>query len=299
MRENVDLTKYLYQDGIENIEKLEKMRSCERKEYIEKMAIINTKKVFMDKEDEMLSLINVGTIRDNEGNILRYIDLNTGEGIKIIEESKLSEVRMIPYFRRYLTLLMDKYYKKYNNIVFNHEKNYVSFDCLKCNNGNYFSYYIEFPLNGYMNIYDNDYYKYERRYTNVFAQDKNIDDDENGYSASAYLTYHKLDAFYGEENGCCKIFNIECQKKKILCKYLDGAYIIDIDGNVKFFSSHLEAQLCIRKELIDNKFVTEENIDEVMEPFFKMINTYIETDFKNEKTKELRFINGLSSQKKY
>ena len=49
------------------------------------------------------------------------------------------------------------------------------------------SYYNEFPLNGYMNIYDNDYYKYERRYTSVFAQDKNIDDDNNYYCKNHFI----------------------------------------------------------------------------------------------------------------
>ena len=285
MKINKDLTKYFYKEGKENLEKLQKMTPEEREEFYKRNSIINKQRVFVDKDDEMLEIFNVGTIRKEDGSISTYIDLTTGEKLEKVGSDVLDKIKDIPHFNKVLCLIEGRYYKSYNNIAFSHIDNCLFVDKLKSNNGIYFNYFVQFP---HSDLRD-EYYNREKRCMSIDAVNE---DNKEDYSLEANFSYIDLDLFSSDNNGCSKIINIDCQGKRISCKSLYDVFVVSVDDQVKIYSSWLVAKHFIKQEIIDDKFVTEENIEEVMKPLFKMIESYIQKDFKKEKALELKFING-------
>ena len=293
MKEDRNLTKYLYMEDIRNIKKLQSMSLEERKEFYIKNENINRNVVYNDKQDEMFSLIDIYTHRDSAGNILGYFDCETSSVVGKVSEDKLNEIKNIPCFRRNIDLFRKYYYNPRTGILFSHDDNILYVHDMNCVNQHYIEYNIQFPPLLTYNDMDSPSYMQERQSVKIYYSDA-TKENKIDFELKAYLSYHNLDDFTYDNNGDIRITNIDCptidgKKYEFSFKRLGNVCLF---GNVQY--DNLDHAMADMKYALTQFYscLNSDSIEKVIKPLIDMMDKYYTKDFDKEKTHELFFVGG-------
>ena len=305
MRENEDLTKYLYaengdieRDGIRNMN-LEDTQHW-YKEHIE----INENLISQHKSDEMYNMLGIGTIRNSDGEIIKFYNLEDNTLIQKLSECTIAGLENAPKSAR-------KYYENRENEKYRYyipKKNMflwsmgytgdAGYTSLNVIDGYNWTVLVHYPSNGFR-YNDGSSYFNERRYFYLYISDAKTGKTQT--MLKVYLNYHDLYVFSNDVPECCKIIKFEIRDsedkeiKEIVCRFIADTFIVTVDDNKLLINSVDELERIVISELIESNNKLNKNIFDDPNSFeilFNEINSYINRDFRTEKDHERNFING-------
>ena len=223
-------------------------------------------------EDKMLSVIDVGMNKDELGN-KSYTDLVTGEKVMFISDCEASKFINAPQIYKRMYKRGESFYISSKNTILSYMKNHINMFSLNNNDKYYYSYMISFPSTIETNHHD-------RR--TIMAEAVDATTDKKVYNLIGELGNYKIDPSIYYYEGDIKSIKIKSSGKDIKCAVIDGTYIINVNGNKRVYNSLLEVETYLKAVLIDNEYVTVSNVNQVMEPLFKLIDSYMNVDSKDK-----------------
>lgn len=306
MRETEDLTKYLYsENGDEKYDKVMEMDLDDRRRWYQDHKRINQDVVSQHKSDEMHNMLGLGTIRDLNGEVIIYYDLDDNTLIKKLSQCKIEGLENAPRaVKRIYNSKEDRedyYYIPNKNRIFSSlGRNGVCFYSLNTINDYYWYVSVQYPA--YSFSANDSYYENERRHLILNISD--VKTDCMIAELIVDLCYCDMHIFSYDTQDSCKIIKFDIinsnDKKQIICRYIADTFIVDVDNQRRVVKSVNDLESLVIWEFFRSNRELKTDVQKDPNSFsviFNEIRAYLNKDFRTEKEKEEEFILGYSLKK--
>ncbi len=215
--------------------------------------------------NDMFSVIGV-KLNESDNNTL-YTDLFSGDKLRQLKDIDSSIFTNAPTVYKRMYEKNEKFYVTNKNLIFSHMKNHLNMFSLNNNGNYYYSYMIAYPSS----------IKADAK-TTVMIEAIDATNNKKVYNLIGKIKNYELDVNKYFYEGCITNIELNYLDNKINCIVIDGTYILTLNGKRYVLDSLLEAETYIKTSLIDNEFITSSNVDEVMEPLFNLIKSYVSVE---------------------